>query len=162
MIKILLAAILLHGPATAPGDTASEVYRAVLRDLGAQHQPAKLVVTTAVRLCNGAVCNRVAPDGYPRGFLQSAREEGLIGDDCTYFSGECVRRAAREPVTLDDVQVTLSAPAPCGSACYEVTSWAIVLRNQSIRDVRTLYRIEEVSGHWAVTRRTDQGAGFIN
>lgn len=63
---------------------------------------------------------------------------------------------------MDGVQVTLSTPAPCGSGCYDVTSWAIVLRNQGIRDVRTLYRIEEVSGRWAVTRRTDQGAGFIN
>jgi hypothetical protein len=161
LVKILLTALLLHGFAAVPGDTASEVYRAVLRDLGTQYEPAKLVVTTVVRSCNGAVCNRVAPGGYPRGFLRSAREEGLIGDDCTYVSGECVRRAAGEPVTLDNVQVTLSSPNFCGSGCYRVTSWAIVVRDQSLRDIRTLYKVEEMSGRWIVTERTDQGAGFI-
>src|SRR5690348_16664908 len=99
MIKILLTAFFLQGPVVPPTDTASEVYRAVLRDLGAQYDPARLVVTTSVRSCTGAVCNRVAPDGYPRGFLESSREEGLIGDDCTYVSAECVRRAAGRPVS---------------------------------------------------------------
>ncbi len=158
IVPFLLAALLFQ---PVPRDTVSDVYRVVLRDLGAQYEPAKLVVSTAVRVCNGAVCNRIAPDGYPRDFLQAARAEGLIGDYCTYISGECVKSGSGKAVTLADVQVTLSSPTPCGSGCYQVTSWAIVVRAQSIRDVRTLYEVEESSGRWVITQRTDQGAGFI-
>jgi hypothetical protein len=63
---------------------------------------------------------------------------------------------------VNDVVVTLAPPWSCGSACYEVRSLAIVVENRAVQDITTLHRVEEVSGHWIVTRTTVLGRGIIN
>lgn len=162
MITILLAALLLHGPAAVPSDTASDIYRAVLRDLGTQYQPTSLVLTSVVRDCIIPTCRHMDPQGYAPGFLQEVQKEGLVQDHCTYVSGECIKSGTGKGWGLKDVVVTLDSPMPCGNGCYEVRSVVIVVRNRSVQDITTLHRVEEVSGHWNATRTKVLGKGIIN
>jgi hypothetical protein len=37
----------------------------------------------------------------------------------------------------------------------------LVVKDRSVQDIRTLHRVEEVSGHWIVTRTTALGKGII-